>query len=207
MTRPTVCSVAAQSLIVMLAGIAAGLVANALSPRGISLTRNYFPDAARATRAPAAPPVSTTTRANEPPAPTADAPVRLARSGIPLLDHARSLELFRDPRRAEGRILFVDARDDRHFQEGHIPGAIQFDHYRMEKHIAEVLPACQIAEQIVVYCNGGACEDSELVALDLLQLGIPATKLAVYLGGIAEWKRRGLPLATGERSPQQPVPR
>ena len=178
----------AEGLIIAAAGLGVAFSANFLSPRGISLRRNYFPAAT-----PAAP-------ASKPAARIAtDREERFARRGLNLIAHDRAVELFRDPRFAEGRIAFIDARDDRHFREGHIPGAVQFDHYRMEQHVANVLAACALAEQIVVYCNGGNCEDSELAAIDLLEFGIPSSKLAVYSGGIDEWRRHGLPLETGPR--------
>ena len=125
---------------------------------------------------------------------------RLARRGLAVVPLARVVELHRDPRFAEGRIVFIDARDDRHFHAGHLPGAIQLDHYHLDRHAPRVLAACLIAEQIVVYCNGGNCEDSELAAGDLLDFGVPASKILVYAGGIEEWQRHGLPIETNPRA-------
>ena len=175
-----------DSASIVIAGAIVGLLANAISPRGLSLGRNYFPAPAPASNSPAT-------------AAATDREARFARRGLALVAHARAVELFRDPRFAEGRIVFVDARDDRHFQAGHIPGAIPFDHYRLAEQVATVLAACQLAEHIVVYCNGGNCEDSELAAVDLLELGIDRAKLLVYGGGIAEWQQHSLPLETGSR--------
>ena len=62
------------------------------------------------------------------------------------------------------------------------------------------MPVCRKAEQIVVYCNGGDCDDSETAALLLRDMGIPNQKLFVYGGGIAEWKANGLPVETGARN-------
>ncbi len=61
----------------------------------------------------------------------------------------------------------------------------------------------QIAERVVVYCNGGNCEDSELAASLLRDAGIPAEKLQVYLGGFTEWEAQGMPVEIGVRSSGQ----
>ena len=194
--------------VVGLSGIALGLMANALSPRGLKLTRDYFPSgpqvgrgslpavASREGRVPAEPPSSPTP-------PTSPKPASgVTKRGLPLASHEEVERLFRDPRRAQGLILFVDARSDARYASGHIPGAKQFDHYHPEQGIADILPATQVAEQIVVYCSGGECEDSELVVLDLIALGVPAEKLVVYGGGITEWAARGLPLEKASAQPQ-----
>jgi rhodanese-related sulfurtransferase len=181
-----------DALMVAALGVVIGLGANAISPRGISLTRDYFAAAPSASRAPATSP-PTHAAARDP------VRERLAQRGLKALTHDEAVALFRDPRRTTGQILFIDARDDAHYEAGHIPGAQPFDHYRLERYIANVVAIAPLAEQIVVYCHGGECEDSELVAIDLTQLGVPASKLAIYLGGITEWERNGLPVETGAR--------
>jgi len=109
--------------------------------------------------------------------------------------------LFRDPRVQDGLIVFIDARNTQHFQEGHIPGAYEFDHYRPEQSLPEVMPVCQTAEQIIVYCTGGDCEDSQFAALFLRDsLGVGKDKIFVYVGGIHEWEAANLPVETGERN-------
>ncbi|HEV8540788.1 MAG TPA: rhodanese-like domain-containing protein [Verrucomicrobiae bacterium] len=85
-------------------------------------------------------------------------------------------------------IILIDARDDRHYSEGHIPGAFQFDRYYPEKYLPQLLPSALAAEQIVVYCNGGTCEDSEFAALALKEAGIPAQKISIYAGGMTDWR-------------------
>jgi rhodanese-related sulfurtransferase len=52
---------------------------------------------------------------------------------------------------------------------------------------------------VVVYCTGGECEDSHFAAELLREAGVPATNLAVYRGGIAEWEAARLPIETGPR--------
>ena len=191
-----------EALIVVLLGLAFALAANALSPRGLKLARNYFPGATRplaptfvATNTPR---IATGTHAPLPPS-LGDITARLRAKGLQTVASNQVLQLFRDPRYEQELVVFIDARNDQEYQEGHIPGAYQLDHYRVENYLGTVLPVCQTAEEIVVYCLGGDCEDSEFAALTLSQAGIPKTKLFVYGGGFTEWKTHGLPIEVGER--------
>lgn len=182
--------------LVAVVGVIVGLVANAVSPHGLSVTRDYFSSA---------PAVSSNDHEQSRSRTDSTAP---GRSGTPLpaanyteIDHAEAARLFQDPRRSEGRILFVDARDEKRFAAGHIPGARLFDHYHPEQYIQDLLAAAALADTIVLYCNGGTCEDSRLVAGDLTALGVPASRLAVYVGGFSGWRRQGMPVERSERAP------
>ncbi|HWQ92925.1 MAG TPA: rhodanese-like domain-containing protein, partial [Clostridia bacterium] len=119
--------------------------------------------------------------------------------GLGLADRNQVVEWFRDPRYREERILFIDARDDQHYLAGHIPGAFQLNYYHPDQHLPSVLQAGQAAEVLVVYCNGGDCEDSELTA-QLLAGAFPPEKIHVYLGGFAEWVTNSLPVEIGARN-------
>jgi rhodanese-related sulfurtransferase len=124
---------------------------------------------------------------------------RLEEKGLQHIDTAEILELFRDPRYEQGLVMFIDARDDDHYAAGHIPGAYQFFHYRPEKYAGSVLPLAQAAQQVVIYCNGGDCEDSEFAAMMLRDMGVPVANLYVYLGGYSDWSTNNLPIEVGER--------
>ena len=190
-----------ETLLIAVAGGGLALVANGLSPRGLSLTRNYFPRGG-ATPTNAASVLATNSNAggtNLSTSSTAALAAQLRAKGLGLVESEQAARLFADPRYASELVLFVDARDDRHYQEGHIPGAYQFDHYRPDNYLPTVLPACQNAEQIVVYCTGGNCEDSEFAALTLRDAGVPPERLFIYAGGMTEWATNGLPVETGAR--------
>jgi rhodanese-related sulfurtransferase len=107
--------------------------------------------------------------------------------------------LFRDPEYEQELIVFVDARDDQHYEEGHVPGAYQLDRYYPENHLPTVLPACLNATRVVIYCKGGKCEDSYFAAQAFQEAGVPPERLCVYAGGIAEWGAARLPVETGAR--------
>ena len=74
-------------------------------------------------------------------------------------------------------------------QEGQVDAGATFSDER---------PAGQAALHVVVYCNGGHCDDSERAAIFLRDLGIPKDRLYVYGGGISEW-RHHWPVETGEQ--------
>jgi rhodanese-related sulfurtransferase len=186
-----------EAAVVLAAGLLAGVAANFLSPRGLALGRDYFPKVAAPAPLPAI-------RANAPQLAPAAAETnavfaRLRARGLQPLPHADVVALFRDPKCLAELILFVDVRNDEHYAAGHIPGAQHFDYYRPQDGLAAVLSACGTAEKIVVYCNGGECEDSELAALLLGQGGVPRDRIFVYPGGFAEWSTNRLPVEVGAR--------
>jgi len=179
------------------------LGANQISPRGLALTRNYFP-AGTGRRLPGLLPVSVSHNASGTDFLAADSgqvlAAELKEKGLQLIDCSRAAQLFHGPRFAQNQVVFIDARDEPRYREGHIPGAYEFDPYRPEKYFDAVLPLCRAAEQIVVYCNGGDCDDSETAAVLLRDIGIANQKLLVFGGGISEWTTNGLPVETGGRS-------
>ena len=48
---------------------------------------------------------------------------------------------------------------------------------------------------IVIYCSGGACEDSHMLAQKLW--GIQFNNVYVYKDGFPDWQKRALPVRTG----------
>jgi rhodanese-related sulfurtransferase len=186
-----------EAVAVTLVGLLLALAANRVSPRGLVLSRDYFPPAV-AHRLPQA----TDTAAANLIAPVAAAdPVfaRLAARGLQPVDFVGTRELFEDPRHAQELVVFVDARNDAAFAAGHIPGAYPFDRYYPERYFPTVLPVCDTAEVVVVYCTGGDCEDSEFAARALIEAGVAAERLRVFVAGIEEWRRRGMPIELGPR--------
>jgi rhodanese-related sulfurtransferase len=201
--RPVVKWVLLEAVLVAVVGAVLALAANQISPRGLVLTRNYFPGGTGrllpgTSRAPISPNASGTNSSAMDSAQLLA--VELKEKGLQLIDRIQAAQLLQDPRLKSNLVVFVDARDEQRYREGHIPGAYEFDPYRPEKYFDAVLPVCKAAEQIVVYCNGGDCDDSETAAILLRDIGIANQKLLVYGGGISEWTTNGLPVETGERN-------
>jgi len=164
-----------------------GLAANAVYPDGLSLTRDYFlvrdggPQDGNGV---------TEQAVRE----------RLAQLGLNVLEHDAVVALFQDELYEAEAYVFVDARNDEHYREGHIPGAWPYDHYRFERYIDDLKPYLETAMTIVVYCYGKDCTDSELAAQQLMNLGVEREKINVYVAGIQGWKDAGLPVERGERN-------
>lgn len=94
--------------------------------------------------------------------------------------------------------LILDARPAVFYERGHVPGAMNLsrDDFANDYHrLAATLKAAQ-AKPIIVYCSGGACHDSRLVANALLSLGF--SNVSIYPGGWEEWSAAHLAQATGK---------
>ena len=187
-----------------LIGAALAFAANALSSRGLQLTKNYFPGTKLASPTPVAATNVTGAAASKTNSPLELLSARLRDKGLQLADSNQVVQYFRDPRREQDLVIFIDARDDEHYRAGHIPGAYHFDRFRPENYLTNVLQVCLTAEQMVFYCNGGECDDSEHAAIMLRDsVGIPKEKVFVYGGGLNEWTTNGLPIELGLRNSGQ----
>ena len=176
-----------QAAVLVILALVVGLGVNAVRARNsINLTRDYF----------AKPPVivqpSTTSATTEKPEPNAPAKMEGPTPDHPfqIVTVEDVIKLFQDPKTAEGAFIFVDARADNPFRAGHIPGAVQCDYYR-EKHLESVLPRLYGAEKIIVYCNGGDCEDSLHLCSELYTSQIPWGSIYLFKGGWEEWQKSG----------------
>ena len=188
-----------EGALVALVGAVLAFAANALSPRGLHrLTTNYLPGKALHPKSPGtntAVIASATTNS-----PSELLASRLQAEGLQLADSNQVVQIFHDPRRQQGGVVFVDSRDEQHYQAGHIPGAYLFNRFQQERYLATVVPVCFAAEQVVFYCNGGDCDDSELAAVALRdEHGVDPGKLLIYTGGMTKWQKAGMPVERGAR--------
>ena len=190
-----------EALLVALLGGALAFAANSVSPLGLKLTGNYFPGRVSA-------PIVVSTNGAGTNGTTGSGQeqlaARLKEKGLGLIDSKQVAQWMADPRFGLDLIILIDARDDQHYQKGHIPGAYQLDHYHAEKYLPTIFPLCVKADQIGVYCHGGdKCEDSEFAAILLRDAGIPKEKLFIYGGGITEWCANGNQVELGARKSGQ----
>lgn len=186
-------------------GIAVALTANGVrGSSGLKLNKNYFyKGEVRKKTQPEKQAVETT--GAQPSAPSVQRSVLpLKQAATKHLDHrfqevsfAEAVAIFEDPNTELGVNIFVDARNDAAYEEGHIPGALQVDHYRLEDYIDNILDYAQGAEKIVVYCNGGNCEDSILVCADLEEFEVEYESIYLFAGGWKAWTGGNMPVATG----------
>jgi rhodanese-related sulfurtransferase len=150
----------------------------------------------------AAPPAAVT----EPPrAKVAPASAAAAKTFAPHPDRA-SVEITTEDAEAlfrQGR-LFLDARRTSVYTDGHIPGARSFPVW--ESDVADRVKAFfeegggdrDQNAPIVIYCSGGDCEDSHMLAEKLYMVGF--NNLLVYKDGFPGWQKRGLPAVKGRKS-------
>jgi len=86
-----------------------------------------------------------------------------------------------------GSAVFVDAREPDFFEEGHIPGAVNLPVSEIKKSLPAGIPSDKF---LIVYCSGGDCEDSGVVARALMKMG--CRDVAVFAGGWEEWSAAGI---------------
>ncbi len=94
-----------------------------------------------------------------------------------------------------GDCIFIDAREPEPYEEGHIPGAINwpyndFDNYRQKYTDEFDRDAC-----IVVYCSHWECDESSDVATGLVWEQF--TEVYRFRAGIEEWEAYAYPVTTG----------
>jgi rhodanese-related sulfurtransferase len=156
---------------IVLLAVLVGFVYNAVSPRGIDLIRKERPLAWSSDASGHATP-STSSR------PT-------------FIDIDQAVKIFQ---RGDG--LFIDARHEDEFNEGHIKGAVSLPLSKLEAHpdLVRGLPKDTL---IVTYCSGEECALSIDLGERLALLGF--TNVKVFFSGWLDWKKRNLPIETGPK--------
>lgn len=179
-----------EALAVAVVGAGFAFAANEVSPRGLTLKRNYFPPGVVSATNPA--PARLSPR---PDGSDEDTAARLQSKGLVDIQRDEVQRLLGD-----SQVIFIDARDEEKFEQGHIPGAYELDPYHPERAFGTVLPLCQSAPKVVVYCAGGECEDADSVAIMLRDAGVPADRVVVYGGGMNEWTAQHKTVEKGAHS-------
>lgn len=87
-------------------------------------------------------------------------------------------------------VLFVDARNDISFNEGHITGAISSTPYN--EMVDKIFNNLGFNERFVVYCDDADCGLSEDLAYQLQAEGF--SKIYVFSGGWNQWLTAKLPV-------------
>jgi rhodanese-related sulfurtransferase len=97
--------------------------------------------------------------------------------------------------------LILDARRTKDYEQGHIAGARSISVWESDvntKVTALVNEGRDGAIPVVLYCSGGDCEDSHMLAQKLFGAGF--NNLLVYQGGWPDWQKRGGGSAAGPES-------
>jgi rhodanese-related sulfurtransferase len=89
--------------------------------------------------------------------------------------------------------LILDARPEIFHRLGHVPGALSFPREDFDGAFARLRTRLEKdkSQALLVYCSGGECEDSQMVADGLAKLGY--RRVYVFKGGWDEWDGAHLP--------------
>ena len=87
-------------------------------------------------------------------------------------------------------ILFIDARAEEYYFEGHIPNSICNDDFDSLVYQIENLISYNYG--FVVYCSDDDCGSSEDLAYQLQDQGF--TNIYLFKGGWKQWKKNNLPI-------------
>ncbi|MCH7764281.1 MAG: rhodanese-like domain-containing protein [Candidatus Marinimicrobia bacterium] len=87
-------------------------------------------------------------------------------------------------------VIFIDARDDEYFADGHIKNAWNSGFFMELMFRLDSLQSRN--DPVVVYCSDDECGSSEELAYDLYNEGF--NKLMVFQGGWIEWTGIGYPI-------------
>lgn len=98
----------------------------------------------------------------------------------------------------EGSAIVVDARDEKYFNEGHIPGAINLPAARFGDAFAQVGEGMPRDFVCIVYCQGEPCDES-LDVMDNLEV-LEFKTILLFPGGWTEWEKKKHPVEKNEAS-------
>lgn len=204
---------ALESACLVLLALACAWASNALAGPGRHLS--WFPRQVRAPALPAAPgPAAVPATVEGPPVLPAAPKVEAKKAPTLKVDPGEAL-LARFPPLTDAPLAeirpedalwlhghgatFLDARRTSIWAQGHIRGAVVISVW--EDGLAEKVEQLSMFTKdlklpVVIYCSGGDCRDSHLLAEKLWVAGF--RNLRIYTGGFPDWEARGGPIAKGD---------
>ena len=107
-------------------------------------------------------------------------------SGLRMITFEEAEDLWRT-----AAAVFLDARTSALFGQGHVPGARSLPASAPGKELAAAVAGQPRERTTVVYCEGGDCQSSLVLAERLIDEGFRDVR--VFSGGWAAWTAAGLP--------------
>jgi rhodanese-related sulfurtransferase len=89
--------------------------------------------------------------------------------------------------------VLLDVRGEQAFEKGHVTGAINLPHARINEDNLSQYPQDTL---FVVYCAGPHCNATEKAAIRLAKLNRPVKKM---IGGVTGWLDEGFTLESGQK--------
>jgi rhodanese-related sulfurtransferase/DNA-binding transcriptional ArsR family regulator len=108
------------------------------------------------------------------------------RDGIEVVDRTELAA-----RLERGEVIVLDVRPAAEYRAGHIAGARSMPISELRRHL-RALPQ---GSEVVAYCRGPYCVYADEAVRELRRKGFRAKRMA---DGYPEWRRAGLPVATGD---------
>jgi rhodanese-related sulfurtransferase len=194
-TRPATSAIRQAAGLLVLAALAAAVANATASPQRKLVWAGDYPDALRVPARQAAVPAA----GGPQPAQSAGQPASAEKVFPPHPDKPAVEISGDDVALLHGRgALFIDARRSKVYEEGHIAGARSFPVWesdidaRVKALFDEGLDQ---SAPVVVYCSGGNCEDSHMLAQRLYMVGFD--NVLVYKDGFPDWELRKGPIEKG----------
>lgn len=90
----------------------------------------------------------------------------------------------------DGGWMVLDARLEREYDVGHIPGALSFPYSQRDAAYKEWASILSSEQKVIVYCSGKLCDDGLHLAVFLREMG--SKQVALFLEGLEGWRKAGL---------------
>jgi len=94
--------------------------------------------------------------------------------------------------------VFIDARPESMYNEGHIQGALCLPWHQAEEKCFGVIENIPPEKDIITYCDGATCDLCDKLAVFLCDLGFENVRALV--NGWTVWKQNNLPVDLPEES-------
>lgn len=114
--------------------------------------------------------------------------------GVTTIGELELMEMLQDP-----NALVVDARTNKWFTAGTIPGAVHMPFNEVADRLEELGCEpdfdgwdCSAAKKVALFCNGNWCGQSPTAIRAMLAEKYPAEKIYYYRGGMQSWRLLGL---------------
>lgn len=126
-------------------------------------------------------------QASETPLALAPTPTPPPEESWPVMDAAEVWDHVQN-----GTAIVIDARDPNEYEAGRVPGSVNLPESEFQTYFEEIgqgLPRAEVP--LVVYCQGGLCDQSHIVLENLSELQFES--LYLFQGGWEAWVERGFP--------------